>query len=223
MPSTTRFKIIPEMEGFSARWYARIRGTEPQLQAYRRQAEQIVADLPAGTAVLEVAPGPGYFAIEVAKLGGYAVTGLDVSRTFVEIATARAAAAGVAVAFRHGDVADMPFADRSFDLIVCQAAFKNFSRPVDALDEMHRVLRPGGVALIQDMNSAATAADIAGEVRRMQLGTIASATTRRTLTWLRRRAYSRQTFERLAARSAFGTCTTTAEGITLEVRLARQP
>lgn len=222
MPTTTtRFKIIPEMEGATARFYARIRGTEPQLQAYRRQAEQLGADLPAGTAVLEVAPGPGYFAIEVAKLGGYAVTGLDISRTFVEIATAKAAEAGVQVDFRRGDVAAMPFPDGSFDLIVCQAAFKNFTRPVDALDEMHRVLRPGGVALIQDMNRDATAADIAGDVREMDLGPVAAAMTRRTLTGLRRRAYSRGTFEQLATRSAFGTCTTTADGITLEVRLTR--
>lgn len=35
-------------------------------------------------AVLEVAPGPGYFAVELAKLGRFHVTGLDVSRTFVE-------------------------------------------------------------------------------------------------------------------------------------------
>lgn len=222
MTGPTRFKIIPEMEGATARWYARMRGSQPQLQAYRAQAEQLVADLPAGSAVLELAPGPGYFAIEVARLGGYTVTGLDISRTFVEIATARAASAGVQVEFRHGDAADMPFADGSFDRIICQAAFKNFTRPIKALDEMHRVLRPGGVAVIQDMNRGASSADVAREVHRMELGAVASTMTRTTLTWLRRRAYAPDTFQRLAAASAFGGCTTAADGIGLAVRLTRQ-
>jgi ubiquinone/menaquinone biosynthesis C-methylase UbiE len=38
----------------------------------------------------------------------------------------------------------MPFPAESFDLILCRAAFKNFSRPVEAIDEMHRVLKPAG-------------------------------------------------------------------------------
>lgn len=57
------------------------------------------------------------------------MTGLDVSTTFVELATAAARAAGVNVEFRVGDAADLPFDTGSFDLAVSQAAFKNFSRP----------------------------------------------------------------------------------------------
>ena len=220
MTESTRSKLVPEMEGAVARWYARNRGSRPQLRAYREQARQLMAGYPAGTAVLEVAPGPGYFAIEVARLGHH-VTCLDISRTFVEIATGNAAAAGVAVDVRHGDVSAMPFEEGSFDLVVCQAAFKNFTRPVAALDEMHRVLRPGGVAAIQDLSRDATAADIAAEVRRMEIGPVASAMTRRTLAWLRRRAYSRTTFTELAAASTFGACTVQADGIGIEIRLTR--
>ena len=84
------------------------------------------------------------------------MTGLDISRTMVEIATEQARRDGVAVDFRHGDATAMPFPDGSFDLIVCQAAFKNFLDPVAALNEMHRVLRPGGTAVIQDLNADAT-------------------------------------------------------------------
>ena len=76
----------PEMEGPIARWYARVRGSKSQLDAYREQVSQITAGLPAGARVLEVAFGPGYQAIEMARLG-FHVTGLDISRTFVEIAT----------------------------------------------------------------------------------------------------------------------------------------
>jgi ubiquinone/menaquinone biosynthesis C-methylase UbiE len=125
------------------------------------------------------------------------------------------------VDFRHGDATTMPFPDRSFDLIVCQAAFKNFLDPVAALDEMHRVLRPGGTAVIQDLNADATRSDIAGEVRRMRLTSANAVATRLTLAWLRRRAHPAAEFRRLAATSEFGGCEISAEGISVEVRLRR--
>jgi len=86
---TKRRKLIPEMEGPMARWYAKQRGSEPQLAAWRRQAASLTADVAPGAAVLEVAPGPGYLSIELARLG-FAMTGLDISRTFVSLAADRA-------------------------------------------------------------------------------------------------------------------------------------
>ena len=216
-----RFKG-PEMEGTVARWYARVRGTQSQLDLYRKQATELTAGLPAGARVLEVAPGPGYLAIEIARLGGFAVTGLDISHTFVNIASDNARKAGVTVDFRQGDVAHMPFESGSFDLIVCQAAFKNFTLPRSAIAEMHRVLRPGGIAVIQDMSHDATHLDIDREVEQMRLGPIATFTTRATLEMLKRRAYAPAQLARLATQSPFGTCEITTEGIGLEVRLTKE-
>ena len=215
-----RFKG-PEMEGPIARWYARIRGTETELATFGRQAEQLTAALPDGARVLEVAPGPGYLAVAMARGGRLDVTGLDISQTFVEIAREKARKAGVAVDFRRGDVADMPFASASFDLVVCQAAFKNFTLPRSALAEIHRVLRPGGVAVIQDMSHDATHTAIAREVEGMRLGRLNTFTTKATLEMLRRRAYSRAQFEALARTSPFETCAIAMEGIGLEVRLTK--
>ncbi|MEV6493927.1 class I SAM-dependent methyltransferase [Actinoplanes sp. NPDC051633] len=209
---------VPEMEGRSARWYAKQRGSAAQMAQYRRIAEKLSEQLPPGCDVLEVAPGPGYHAIEMARLG-HAVTGLDISRTMVEIAGENAARAGVTAGFRHGDATAMPFPDSSFDFIVCQAAFKNFLDPIAALDEMHRVLRPGGLAVIQDLNSAATRADIAAEVAPMGLSRVNAAFVRFTLSWLRRRARTAEQFRELAGRSAFGRAEVGAEGLSLEVRL----
>ena len=216
-----RFKG-PEMEGPIARWYARIRGSESQLETYRSQAAQLTADLPDGARVLEVAPGPGYLAIAMARRGGLEVVGLDISHTFVEIARENARTAGVAVDFLQGDVAHMPFAAESFDLVVCQAAFKNFTLPRSALAEMHRVLRQGGAAVIQDMSGEATHADIVREVEGMHLGRLNSFTTKATLEMLRRRAYAPSLFERLARTSPFQTCDITTDGIGLEVRLTKE-
>ncbi len=155
----------PEMEGPVARWYARVRGSMSQIEAYRTQAAQLTAGLPDGARVLEVAAGPGYLSIEMARLRGLDVTAFDISHTFVEIGGNSARQKGVSVDFQQGDVAKMPFAADSFDLIVCQAAFKNFTLPRTALAEMYRVLRTGGTAVIQDMSHGATHADIEQEVR----------------------------------------------------------
>jgi ubiquinone/menaquinone biosynthesis C-methylase UbiE len=216
-----RRKLLPEMEGFAARSYAKLRGSEAQLAAYRQQAERLTEKLAAGSSILEVAPGPGFFAVELARLGRFQVTGLDISHTFVRLATELAARTGVQVDFRHGDATAMPFPAAQFELIVCQAAFKNFARPVTALDEMYRVLRPGGHAVIQDMSAQASKAAIAAEVEAMGVGRLAAFTTRQILTGLRRRAYSPGQFNELAQRSTFGGATVSTEGIGLEVRLAK--
>ena len=215
-----RFKG-PEMEGAVARWYAKLRRSGNQIGEYRNQATQLTEGLPAGAKVLEVAPGPGYLAIEMARLGRAQVTGLDISRTFVQIATDNARQAGVSVDFRQGDAAVIPFEAESFDLIVCQAAFKNFIHPASALDEMHRVLRSGGTAVIHDMSSEASHADIEDEVRKMELGWLSRFTTKATLEMLRRRAYSPARFERLAAASAFGACDIQMEGMSLTARFQK--
>ena len=223
MTETRRWRFKgPEMEGPLARWYARVRGSSSQLETYRKQAVQLTAGLPAGARVLEVAPGPGYLAIEMARPGRVQVTGLDISHTFVAIATENARNAGVTADFRQGDAARMPFETESFDLVVCQAAFKNFTLPHTALAEMHRVLRAGGTAVIQDMSRDATHAAIEHEVNAMALGRFSTFTTKATLEMLKRRAYAPAQFERLALDSPFRTCEITTEGIGLEVRLKKE-
>jgi len=134
------------MEGAVARWYAAL--TKKSLVEFETLARRVAGEISPGSSVLEVAPGPGYIAIELAKLGDYRVTGLDISATFVEIARSNAASANVQAQFQRGDASRMPFDGERFDYIVCRAAFKNFSAPVAALQEMCRVLKPGGRALI---------------------------------------------------------------------------
>src|SRR5271157_5423611 len=134
------------MEVMVAKWYAG--NTAEMMKEYVDLARRISSLLPQGSAVLEVAPGPGYFCIELAKLGSYAITGLDISRTFVKMAAKKAAESGVKADFKQGSASNLPFPSNSFDFLLCRAAFKNFGKPVGALQEMCRVLRPGGRALI---------------------------------------------------------------------------
>jgi ubiquinone/menaquinone biosynthesis C-methylase UbiE len=137
--------------GMAARWYDK-NTKRYRLTEMKEYAEEVARLIHEGSTVLEVAPGPGYLSIEIAKLGRHRVTGLEISKDFVAIARRNAAQAGVEVDFRQGTVADMPFPDNMFDFIVCTAAFKNFMEPDKALSEMYRVLKPGCTALIVDMN-----------------------------------------------------------------------
>jgi ubiquinone/menaquinone biosynthesis C-methylase UbiE len=208
------------MEGFTARWYANL--TRKSLDEFKSLARRTAARIPAEASVLEVAPGPGYFAIELAKLGAYRVTGLDISRTLVEIACANAIEAGVNVDFQQGDAAHMPFAPESFDFLLCRAAFKNFTEPLPALKEMYRVLKPGGRALIIDLRRDASMQSIAKAVQGMHLGPVNAMITRLTFRFmLLKRAYTKQEFEKLLAQTRFATPEIHEDLIGLELSLER--
>ena len=155
------------MEGGMARWYDKT--TRRDMPEFVRLAARIAAIAPAPAAVLEVAPGPGFLSIELARRG-LDVSAADISKTFVEIARRNAATAGVSARFDVGDAAALPCADASVDFVVCRAAFKNFSQPVKALAEMRRALRPGGTALLIDMRRDATIASIRQYVAGLGVG-----------------------------------------------------
>lgn len=150
MKQQRHFKDIG-IEGIAARWYDNNTRKHrlAEMNGYAKEVDKYIHN---GCSVLEVAPGPGYLAIELAKLGNCRIIGLDISKDFVEIARRNAKEAGVEVEFQQGSVVDIPFPDNTFDFIICTAAFKNFKEPVKALSQMYRVLTSGGTALIIDMN-----------------------------------------------------------------------
>ncbi|MEU7859066.1 class I SAM-dependent methyltransferase [Nonomuraea sp. NPDC049141] len=206
------------MEGTIARWYASNTGKD--LSRFAEQTRVVVARAPAGADLLEVAPGPGYLAIELARTGDYTVTGLDVSTSFVQIARQKAAEAGVQVDFRHGNVSAMPFEDASFDFIVCCAAFKNFSDPVGALREMHRVLRPGGRAYINDLRRDVSKEAVHADVAGMRLGPVNRAITRYVLSSvLPRQAYDKRQFTALISHTDFRTFDIQETPLSLDIEL----
>ncbi|MCL4394909.1 MAG: class I SAM-dependent methyltransferase [Chloroflexi bacterium] len=184
------------MEGVIARWYARNTGQ----RGFDVLAQRVSKIVPAGGRVLEVAPGPGFLSIEIAKIGEYKVTGLEISKTFVEIERENAKQAGVEVDFRQGDAAYLPFEDASFDFVVCTAAFKNFTRPAQALAEMNRVLRPNGKALVVDLCKDASTDEINREVDGMGLNRLNAAFTKLAFsTMLLGRAYTQAQIKQFLA------------------------
>lgn len=208
------------MEGAVARWYAAL--TQKSMARHRQLAGRAAQLAPPGSNVLEVAPGPGYLAIELAKLGDYRITGLDISKTFVEIARANAAKANAKIDFRHGNASEMPFRDATFDFLVCCAAFKNFAEPLRALEEMHRVLRPGGQALIVDLRKDASRESINQAVDAMNVGAWNTLITKLTFQhMLLKRAYTRRGFETLISRSPFHQVQIREDLIALEILLIK--
>ena len=201
MTTSKAYKGLP-MEGIIATWYAKT--TLKDLKRHKLMAKQLVEKIPANGRVLEIAPGPGYFSIELAKLGNFQITGLDISKSFVEIARNNAAAAGLKIDFREGNASAMPFQDDTFDFTFCQAAFKNFSEPVKAIAEMYRVLRPGGVSVISDLRRDAPREEVEREVKGMGLGPINEFMVRWTFNhMLLKNAYSVEEIRSMVAKTPF--------------------
>ena len=208
------------MEGRIATWYAK--NTANDMAEFQALAQRLVRDIDSGSQILEVAPGPGYLAIEIAKRGSYTITGLDISKTFVEIATGNARKASVKVDFQRGNASAMPFADETFDFILCRAAFKNFSQPLEALNEMHRVLKPEGRALIIDLRKDASMDDISAYIKDANVGWANSLIYKVTFRYLLiPRAYSKRQFIEMAADSGFGAAEISESGIGFEITLRK--
>jgi SAM-dependent methyltransferase len=101
------------------------------------------AKIVAGQRVLDVACGTGVVAITAARAGAR-VSGLDLTPQLLERARENAHLATVEIDWREGDAEELPFDDGSFDVVVSQFGHMFAPRPDVALNEMLRVLKPGG-------------------------------------------------------------------------------
>jgi ubiquinone/menaquinone biosynthesis C-methylase UbiE len=218
MTATKGYKGIG-MHGVIATWYAN--GAKRRMDQFSEWAKR-AAELAPGNEILEVAPGPGFFSIELAKRGPFLITGLDISESFVKIARSNAERAGVDVDFRHGNASDMPFPDTRFDFVFCSAAFKNFTDPVGALREMHRVLRLGGKALIIDLRKDASPEEIASEVDRIGGSGLNKFIIRYTFrNMLLKRAYVKEEIEKFVSQTGFRNVQISQNAIGLEILLTK--
>lgn len=100
-----------------------------------------LADVRPGTRMLDLACGTGDIAFEGARRGASAV-GLDITASMVDLA--RAKAGSERLSWLLGDMAALPVASGSFDLVTTGYGLRNTSDLPGALADIHRVLRPGG-------------------------------------------------------------------------------
>lgn len=125
-------------------------------RAGSRHAGFLLPHLRPGMRLLDAGCGPGSITVDLARqVAPGDVIGIDLQDTLVGQARARAAAGGVSTArFERADVYGLPYADASFDAVFANGLLMHLREPARALNELHRVLRPGGVAGVRDPDFA---------------------------------------------------------------------
>jgi SAM-dependent methyltransferase len=122
-------------------------------------AAYLLPHLHRGDRLLDVGCGPGTITADLAALVAPGrVTGMDPAEEVLP--QARQAAAGLGldtVDFATGDVHALDFADGTFDVVHAHQVLQHVADPVQALREMRRVTRPGGVVAARDADYAAFA------------------------------------------------------------------
>ena len=124
-----------------------VRNLRHQADAIWPQESTIVIGygLSGGLDILDVGCGTGEITARLAELYPKAIlVGVDLIERHLELAKTRCAGLGGRAVFRQADAFALPFADASFDLVVCRHMLQAVPRPQAAMAEMVRVLRPGG-------------------------------------------------------------------------------
>ncbi|MCK4354367.1 MAG: class I SAM-dependent methyltransferase [Dehalococcoidia bacterium] len=107
-----------------------------------------------GGNALEIGPGPGYLGLEWLKhIAGTTLMGVDISRDMVDLARRNAAQYGLTPRAKYvlADACHMPFEDKRFDCVFSSASLHEWLDPRPVLNEVARVLRPGGSYYITDL------------------------------------------------------------------------
>jgi SAM-dependent methyltransferase len=148
-PGDAYFAPVGDRLGRAYLRYDFTKGTDQEVEFLRA-----LLDLPSGARVLDVGCGPGRHSVRLAA-AGLAVTGIDVSPGFLEIAAADARSAGVGAAFFQVDARQMPF-DDEFDAVlsICQGGFGLMGKDDSVvLRRMAEAVVPGGLVVVTAFNA----------------------------------------------------------------------
>lgn len=117
-----------------------------------REAAFFLQHLRGGMRVLDVGCGPGAITLGLAEVvAPGSIVGLDIQASQVDQAKHRATrCGGTNLLLVAGDAYRLPFAPHSFDAAFAHAVLMHLRVPVRALEEIRRVLRPGGIAGLRD-------------------------------------------------------------------------
>jgi len=124
---------------------------------YGLVSDEVLKKASRGT-VLDVGTGPGYLPIKIA-LGceDLEVIGMDISRDMIRMARKNVEGAGLKnVRLLVGDVSQISVSGESVDLAVSTVSFHHWAHPVEALNELFRVLKRGGEVWIYELDGHPT-------------------------------------------------------------------
>ena len=115
---------------------------------WRKKAVKMLASI-RPKKILDLATGTGDFALECLVLNPDKVTGLDISPGMLQVGIEKMKRKKAdKVEMLLGDCEHLPFEDNSYDAITVGFGVRNFENLEQGLSEMHRVLRPGGKAVV---------------------------------------------------------------------------
>ncbi|HUK32663.1 MAG TPA: ubiquinone/menaquinone biosynthesis methyltransferase [Vicinamibacterales bacterium] len=123
----------------------------------RRWKRRLVAlAAPGGARAVDLATGTGDIAFALAAAGAD-VIGVDVTLRMIQLANGKKDPGSGAPSFMVGDMTALPFKGGSFDVATAGYGLRNVPDLRAAIDEIHRVLKPGGAALSLDFNRPSNA------------------------------------------------------------------
>ncbi len=121
-------------------------------RSWRRKAVRAITDTDRPINVLDVATGTADFAIAVSRKAakGSHITGIDLSEGMLEVG--RAKCQGLPIRLETGDAENLPYKDGTFDRVCVAFGVRNFENLMKGLEEMQRVLKPGGKLVILELS-----------------------------------------------------------------------
>ena len=156
-----RFATRHEEEALISGWSET--GLKLRLRAFSSLMDSFQLASPA--ALLDVGCGAGGYVRQLAGLGHRAV-GVDYS--FPSLMRAVAADPGLKGHYLTGEAYGLPFRSESFDLVLSIGTFQALATPERALDEMVRVLKPGGILVVEALNAKAVASRVGHGLKRLK-------------------------------------------------------
>jgi len=135
-----------------------------QTSLFQRNYELIAKDILSYCSegrILDIGTGPGWLLVKLHhESPRLRLTGLDASPSMVARSRKNMAKAGLSevIEVREGNASHVPFSDNSFDTVVSTGSIHHWKNPTACLNEVYRVLKPGGFALMYDLVSDTPAA-----------------------------------------------------------------
>ena len=111
-----------------------------------RDAQQFLSPIPFHT-LLDVGCGTGFLIDQLAKTKDAEYFGLDISENMLNVAKAKNIPNAL---FTQSSADRLPYKDNFFDVVTCIQSFHHYQNPDKAMQEVFRVLRPGGLYLLSD-------------------------------------------------------------------------
>lgn len=120
---------------------------------WRTAVRKLVASTQA-VEILDVATGTGDLAIELSKIEGCRITGIDIAQEMLEVGKKKLARKKLdhRIHLQHGDSEHLQFKDHTFDAVTVAFGVRNFENLQQGLSEMKRVLKPSGLVAILEFS-----------------------------------------------------------------------